>query len=122
MKNIRLFTLLALLLMTGGIFVSCDTKPAEKQISDQFMAFSEESASFEPIKSPVKDKRIVILGEAGHADGRTFENVRALAIGHCKSIILFENQTSKYEKLDCIRTKHQNLVLLRHENTIPIKI
>ncbi len=73
MKNIRLFTLLALLLMTGGIFVSCSTKPAEKKLADQFMAFSDESASFEPIKAAIKDKRIVILGEAGHADGRTFE-------------------------------------------------
>ena len=73
MKNIRLYTLFALLLMTGEIFVSCGTKPAEKQIADQFMAFSDESASFEPIKAAVKDKRIVILGEAGHADGRTFE-------------------------------------------------
>ena len=73
MKNIRLYTLLALLLMVGGIFVSCSTKTAEKQIADQFMDFSDESTSFEPIKNAVKDKRIVILGEAGHADGKTFE-------------------------------------------------
>lgn len=73
MKNIRLYTQLALLLMVGGIFVSCSTQPAEKQIADQFMDFSDESTSFEQIKNAVKDKRIVILGEAGHADGRTFE-------------------------------------------------
>ena len=73
MKNIRLYTLLALLIMVGGIFVSCSTKTAEKQIADQFMDFSDESTSFEPIKNAVKDKRIVILGEAGHADGKTFE-------------------------------------------------
>ena len=73
MKNIRLYTLLALLLMAGGIFVSCSTQPAEKQIADLFMGFSDESTSFEQIKNAVKDKRIVILGEAGHADGRTFE-------------------------------------------------
>ena len=72
MKNIRLYTLLALLLMAGGIFVSCST-PAEKQIADLFMDFSDESTSFEQIKNAVKDKRIVIFGEAGHADGRTFE-------------------------------------------------
>ena len=72
MKNIRLYTLLALLLMAGGIFVSCST-PAEKQIADLFMDFSDESTSFEQIKNAVKDKHIVILGEAGHADGRTFE-------------------------------------------------
>ena len=73
MKNIRLHTLLALLLMVGGIFVSCSTQPTEKQIADQFMDFSDESTSFKQIKNAVKDKRIVILGEAGHADGRTFE-------------------------------------------------
>ena len=73
MKNIRLYTLLVLLLMAGGIFVSCSTQPTEKQIADQFMNFSDESTSFEQIKNAVKDKRIVILGEAGHADGRTFE-------------------------------------------------
>jgi hypothetical protein len=28
------------------------------------------------------------------------QDVRALANGHCKSTKLFENQTSKYEKLD----------------------
>lgn len=72
MKNTRLYTLLALLLMAGGIFVSC-SQPAEKQIADLFMDFSDESTSFEQIKNAVKDKRIVILGEAGHADGRTFE-------------------------------------------------
>ena len=73
MKNIRLYTLLALLLMAGGIFVSCSTQPAEKQIADLFMVFSDESTGFEQIKNAVKDKRIVILGEAGHADGKTFE-------------------------------------------------
>ena len=73
MKNIRFYTLLALLLLASEVFVSCGSKPAEKQLADQFMAFSDESASFEPIKAAVKDKRIVILGEAGHADGRSFE-------------------------------------------------
>ena len=73
MKNIRLYILLTLLLLVGEIVVSCGTQPAEQQIADQFMAFSNESANFEPIKAAVKDKRIVILGEAGHADGRTFE-------------------------------------------------
>ena len=73
MKNIKFYSLLALLMMAGGVLVSCGTQPAEKKLADQFMAFSDESASFEPIKAAVKDKRIVILGEAGHADGRTFE-------------------------------------------------
>ena len=73
MKNIRFYILLVFLLMAGGVLVSCGTQPAEKKLADQFMAFSNESASFEPIKAATKDKRIVILGEAGHADGRTFE-------------------------------------------------
>ena len=72
MRTTRFCTLLALLMMVGGAFVSCGTQPAEKKLADQFMAFSDESASFEPIKAVVKDKSIVILGEAGHADGRTF--------------------------------------------------
>ncbi len=56
-----------------GVLASCGTKTSEQQIANEFMAFSDEPASFEPIKNAVKDKRIVILGEAGHADGRTFE-------------------------------------------------
>ena len=56
-----------------GVLASCGTKTSEQQIANEFMAFSDEPASFEPIKNAVKDKRIVILGEAGHADGKTFE-------------------------------------------------
>jgi len=73
MKTTRILTLLAFLLMAGGVFISCGIQPDEKKLADQFMAFSDEEASFAPIKAAVKDKRIVILGEAGHADGRTFE-------------------------------------------------
>ena len=73
MKNFRLFALLALLLMVGGIIVSCDTAPTNKQIVDEFLAFSDEHSAFAQINTAVKDKRIVILGEVGHGDGRTFE-------------------------------------------------
>lgn len=73
MKTTRILTLLAFLLMAGVVFISCGIQPDEKKLADQFMAFSDEEASFAPIKAAVKDKRIVILGEAGHADGRTFE-------------------------------------------------
>lgn len=73
MKATRILTLLAFLLMAGVVFISCGIQPDEKKLADQFMAFSDEEASFAPIKAAVKDKRIVILGEAGHADGRTFE-------------------------------------------------
>ena len=55
------------------VLTSCGTKTTEQQIANKFMAFSDEQASFEPIKTAVKDKRIVILGEAGHTDGKTFE-------------------------------------------------
>ena len=56
-----------------GVLASCGTKTSEQQIANEFMACSDDPASFEPIKNAVKDKRIVILGEAGHADGKTFE-------------------------------------------------
>ena len=55
MKNLKIYTLFALLLMAGGTFISCGTQLAEKKLADQFMAFSDESASFEPIKAAVKD-------------------------------------------------------------------
>ena len=73
MKTTRILILLAFLLMAGVVFISCGIQPDEKKLADQFMAFSDEEASFAPIKAAVKDKRIVILGEAGHADGKTFE-------------------------------------------------
>jgi erythromycin esterase len=69
MKKTFFFTFISLF----ALFTSCDTKTTEQQIANEFMAFSDEPASFEPIKNAVKDKRIVILGEAGHADGKTFE-------------------------------------------------
>ena len=66
MKKLYLFVLLFAI-------VSCGTAPTEKQLADGFSAYSDEYSAFEPIKTAVKDKRIVILGEAGHADGKTFE-------------------------------------------------
>ena len=73
MKTTRILTLLAFLLMAGVVFISCGIQPDEKKLADQFTDFSDESTSFEQIKNAIKGKRIVILGEAGHADGRTFE-------------------------------------------------
>ena len=69
MKKAFFFTIVSVL----ALFISCETKTNEQQVADKFLAFSDEQASFEPIKTAVKDKRIVILGEAGHADGKTFE-------------------------------------------------
>ena len=69
MKKAFFFTIVSVL----ALFISCETKTNEQQVADKFLAFSDEQASFEPIKTAVKDKRLVILGEAGHADGKTFE-------------------------------------------------
>lgn len=69
MKKAFFFTIVSVL----ALFISCETKTNEQQVADKFLTFSDEQASFEPIKTAVKDKRIVILGEAGHADGKTFE-------------------------------------------------
>ncbi len=69
MKKAFHFTFILLL----ALLASCGTKTTEQQIANEFLAFSDEQASFEPIKTVVKDKRVVILGEAGHADGKTFE-------------------------------------------------
>ena len=69
MKKAFFFTIVSVL----ALFISCETKTNEQQVADKFLAFSDEQASFEPIKTAVKYKRIVILGEAGHADGKTFE-------------------------------------------------
>ena len=69
MKKMFFITIMSLF----ALLISCSTKTTEQQIADEFHAFSDESTSFKQIKNAVKDKRIVILGEAGHADGRTFE-------------------------------------------------
>ena len=66
MKKLYLFVLLLAI-------ASCGTAPTEKQVVDGFSAYSDDYSAFEPIKNAVKGKRIVILGEAGHADGKTFE-------------------------------------------------
>ena len=53
---------------------SCSNKtPVESRLADKFTAYNEPSESFETIANLVKDKRIVILGECGHGDGKTFE-------------------------------------------------
>ena len=64
-----LFVLLALLALSS----CCDNPHVESSLADKFTAYNEPSESFETIANLVKDKRIVILGECGHGDGRTFE-------------------------------------------------
>ena len=63
------FAILALLVLS-----SCSNQTSvESRLADRFTAYNEHSESFSTLASLVKDKRIVILGECGHGDGKTFE-------------------------------------------------
>ena len=55
------------------LLACCNNKPVESKISDKFTGYNDYSESFETIANLIKDKQIVILGECGHGDGRTFE-------------------------------------------------
>lgn len=55
------------------LLACCNNQPIESQLSDKFTTYNEYSESFETLADFIKDKRIVILGECGHGDGRTFE-------------------------------------------------
>lgn len=69
-------SILSILLVLSAPFVlsSCYYKtPVESRLADKFTAYNKPSESFESLANLVKDKRIVILGECGHGDGRTFE-------------------------------------------------
>lgn len=63
---------LAALLLT--LFLSCK-KSIEKQIADEFVIVDEfvNKNSFHFLDNILVDKDIVILGEVGHGDGKTFE-------------------------------------------------
>ncbi len=64
-----LFVLLALLALSS----CCDKTSIESRLADKFTAYNKPSESFESLANLVKDKQIIILGECGHGDGRTFE-------------------------------------------------
>ncbi|MBQ3844864.1 MAG: erythromycin esterase family protein [Bacteroidales bacterium] len=64
-----LFVLLALLALSS----CCDKTPIESRLADKFTAYNKPSESFESLANLVKDKQIIILGECGHGDGKTFE-------------------------------------------------
>ena len=66
-------TKLSLLLILFALSSCCNKTSIESQLSDKFTTYNEYSESFETLADFVKDKRIVILGECGHGDGRTFE-------------------------------------------------
>ena len=58
----------------GLLFImSCKSNSIEEQIANDFEMFQNELSSFESINANIKDKRILILGEVGHGDGKTFE-------------------------------------------------
>ncbi len=64
-------TKLSLLLILFALSSCCNKTSIESQLSDKFTTYNEYSESFETLADFVKDKRIVILGECGHGDGRT---------------------------------------------------
>lgn len=66
-------TKLSLLLILFALSSCCNKTSIESQLSDKFTTYNEYSESFETLADFVKDKRIVILGECGHGDGKTFE-------------------------------------------------
>ena len=55
------------------LLACCNNKPVESKISDKFTGYNDYSESFETIANLTKDKQIIILGECGHGDGKTFE-------------------------------------------------
>lgn len=58
----------------GLLFImSCKSNSIEEQIANDFEMFPNELSSYESINSNIKDKRILILGEVGHGDGKTFD-------------------------------------------------
>ena len=69
-------SILSILLVLSAPFVlsSCSYKtPVESRLANSFTAYNEPSESFETIANLTKDKQIIILGECGHGDGKTFE-------------------------------------------------
>ena len=68
MSNFFKQLIVALLMVT-----SCKSNSSVEQVADSFELYSNEQSSFESVESNVKEKRILILGESGHGDGKTFE-------------------------------------------------
>lgn len=62
------------LLAIAALFSSCQEVPVEQQIASYMTPFEQvDQASFEEIANRIGDSEIVILGEAGHGDGKTYE-------------------------------------------------
>lgn len=67
-NHLKQLIIVLLLLVT-----SCKSNSIVEQIAYNFEMYPNEQSSFESIIDNVKDKRILILGETGHGDGKTFE-------------------------------------------------
>lgn len=64
---------------------SCNQQTAEELVADSFVEISSPQQAYEYISKLIADKRIVILGEVGHGDGRTFE-IKADIVRYLDSI------------------------------------
>jgi len=62
------------LFVVVALFSSCQKTTVEEQIASYMIPFEQvDQASFEEIAHRLGDSEIVILGEAGHGDGKTYE-------------------------------------------------
>ena len=62
------------LLVVTALFSSCQEATIEKKIASYMIPFEKvDQASFEAIAHRIGDSEIVILGESGHGDGKTYE-------------------------------------------------
>ncbi|MTG99538.1 hypothetical protein GJV76_15690, partial [Myroides sp. BIT-d1] len=63
-----------LLFAVATLFSNAQEATVEKQIASYMIPFEKvDQASFEAIAQRIGDSEIVILGESGHGDGKTYE-------------------------------------------------
>jgi len=75
----------ALLLSLFCIFFSCSNKSIETRISEKFQASNDYNGCMKMLEQQAKDKKIVILGECGHGDGRSFK-IRSEIVRYLDSV------------------------------------
>lgn len=75
----------ALLLSLFCIFFSCSNKSIETRISEKFQASNDYYDCIKMLGQQAKDKKIVILGECGHGDGRSFK-IRSEIVRYLDSV------------------------------------
>lgn len=67
-------TITVLLFAVATLFSNAQEATVEKQIASYMIPFEQvDQASFEAIAQRIGDSEIVILGESGHGDGKTYE-------------------------------------------------